>query len=291
MISLASGLRICLACGMTDMRKGMTGLAMLVQQSLAEDPFSGAVYAFRGRRAGLIKLIWHDGVGRCGGQMHCIGELRTEQLDIVPVQLRVRVTRRPRYACRTCEAPGAGGRIRRSPTSTVTTARTCGQPNICPASKAFYRSTATTASSGWPAIGSISRSVWRSAGSTCDVRSSSSMRRRSRHARAGRHIIGGVVSARPITAPRENPPAAYRVQGRRDPPALSSHKQPVAVVTLTQELLAIALRIPEVTRWPSGLARHRMPSMIADEFHDASLRKAPKRPGMCKPFASSSGDC
>ena len=46
MISLASGLRIYLACGLTDMRKGMAGLAMLVQQSLAEDPFSGAVYAF-----------------------------------------------------------------------------------------------------------------------------------------------------------------------------------------------------------------------------------------------------
>jgi transposase len=41
----------------------MTGLAMLVQQGLAEDPFSGAVYAFRGRQAGLIKLLWHDGVG------------------------------------------------------------------------------------------------------------------------------------------------------------------------------------------------------------------------------------
>ena len=35
--------------------------------------------------------------------MHCIGELRTEQLDVAPVQLRVRVTRRPRYACRACE--------------------------------------------------------------------------------------------------------------------------------------------------------------------------------------------
>ena len=65
MITLASGLRIYLACGVTDMRKGMTGLAMLVQQSLAENPFSGAVYAFRGRRAGLIKLLWHDGVGLC----------------------------------------------------------------------------------------------------------------------------------------------------------------------------------------------------------------------------------
>lgn len=39
----------------------------------------------------------------CGGTMHCIGEWRTEQLDIVPAQLRVRVTRRPRYACRACE--------------------------------------------------------------------------------------------------------------------------------------------------------------------------------------------
>ena len=28
-------------------------------------PFSGAVYAFRGRRGGLIKLLWHDGVGMC----------------------------------------------------------------------------------------------------------------------------------------------------------------------------------------------------------------------------------
>jgi len=65
MITLDSGLRIYLACGVTDMRKGMAGLAMLVQQSLAEDPFGGAVYAFRGRRAGLIKLLWHDGVGLC----------------------------------------------------------------------------------------------------------------------------------------------------------------------------------------------------------------------------------
>ena len=39
----------------------------------------------------------------CGGALHAIDELRTEQLDIVPAQLRVRVTRRPRYACRACE--------------------------------------------------------------------------------------------------------------------------------------------------------------------------------------------
>ncbi len=39
----------------------------------------------------------------CGGDLHPIGELRSEQLDIVPAQLRVRVIRRPRYACRRCE--------------------------------------------------------------------------------------------------------------------------------------------------------------------------------------------
>jgi transposase len=38
---------------------------MRMPQILAADPFGGAVFAFRGQRAGLIKLIWHDGVGLC----------------------------------------------------------------------------------------------------------------------------------------------------------------------------------------------------------------------------------
>ncbi len=37
MIALPPGVRIYLACGVTDMRKGMVGLAMLVQQGLSED--------------------------------------------------------------------------------------------------------------------------------------------------------------------------------------------------------------------------------------------------------------
>jgi len=65
MITLAPNVRVYLACGVTDLRKGMTGLAMLVQQTLAEDPFGGAAFAFRGRRAGLIKLPWHGGIGLC----------------------------------------------------------------------------------------------------------------------------------------------------------------------------------------------------------------------------------
>ena len=51
-IALSSGVRVYLACGVTDMRKGMDGLAMLVQQGLAADPFDGAVFAFRGRVPG-----------------------------------------------------------------------------------------------------------------------------------------------------------------------------------------------------------------------------------------------
>lgn len=38
----------------------------------------------------------------CGGCLHCIGEDVSERLDIVPAQFRVIVTRRPRYACRSC---------------------------------------------------------------------------------------------------------------------------------------------------------------------------------------------
>src|ERR1700761_3580859 len=94
MISLDSGVRIYLACGATDMRKGMAGLAMLVQQSLSEDPFSGAVYAFRGRRAGLIKLLWHDGIGLClltkrleRGQFAWPSTTTTGQIALTPAQL------------------------------------------------------------------------------------------------------------------------------------------------------------------------------------------------------------
>ena len=65
MISLPPGARVWLACGRTDMRKGIDGLAMLAQQVLAEDPFGGALFAFRGKRGGLVKLLWYDGQGMC----------------------------------------------------------------------------------------------------------------------------------------------------------------------------------------------------------------------------------
>jgi transposase len=53
MIGPAAGTRIFLACGHTDMRRGMDGLAALVQQAFGQDPFCGAVYLFRGKRGRL----------------------------------------------------------------------------------------------------------------------------------------------------------------------------------------------------------------------------------------------
>ncbi|KXV67993.1 transposase, partial [Acetobacter cerevisiae] len=64
MIPLPSGLKIWLAAGATDMRLGMPGLALRVQQFLGRDPYAGDVFVFRGRRGDLVKLIWHDGIGR-----------------------------------------------------------------------------------------------------------------------------------------------------------------------------------------------------------------------------------
>jgi transposase len=63
MIGLPLGTRVWLAAGVTDMRKGMDGLAALVQTTLAENPFSGHVFAFRGKRGDLLKLLWWSGDG------------------------------------------------------------------------------------------------------------------------------------------------------------------------------------------------------------------------------------
>jgi transposase len=65
MIPVPSGVRVWLAAGPTDMRKGFDGLAMLVQENLKRDAFGGELFVFRGKRGDLVKLIWHDGQGLC----------------------------------------------------------------------------------------------------------------------------------------------------------------------------------------------------------------------------------
>ena len=63
MIPVPSGVRVWIATGHTDMRRGMQGLALQVQESLKRDPFVGDLYTFRGRRGDLAKILWHDGIG------------------------------------------------------------------------------------------------------------------------------------------------------------------------------------------------------------------------------------
>jgi len=65
MISLPAGSRIWLVAGVTDMRNGFNGLASRVQRVLNDDPFSGHLFIFRGRRGDMIKLLWADEDGLC----------------------------------------------------------------------------------------------------------------------------------------------------------------------------------------------------------------------------------
>jgi transposase len=63
MIPLGAGVRVWIATGHTDMRRGMQSLARQVQEALHRDPHCGDLYVFRGRSGALVKILWHDGVG------------------------------------------------------------------------------------------------------------------------------------------------------------------------------------------------------------------------------------
>ena len=65
MIGPTGNARVIVATKPVDFRKGMEGLAMLVREHMKADPFSGAVYVFRAKRADRIKLIFWDGTGLC----------------------------------------------------------------------------------------------------------------------------------------------------------------------------------------------------------------------------------
>ena len=65
MLIIPAGVKVHLALGYTDMRKGLDGLATLVQETLKQDPFSGHLFAFRGRKASTMKVLFWDGNGLC----------------------------------------------------------------------------------------------------------------------------------------------------------------------------------------------------------------------------------
>jgi transposase len=60
-VRVSSVTRISIAAGVTDMRSGFNGLAAKVQATLAEDPFSGHVFVFPGRRGDILKILWWSG--------------------------------------------------------------------------------------------------------------------------------------------------------------------------------------------------------------------------------------
>jgi hypothetical protein len=74
----AGQVRIYLACGFTDMRKGFHSLAAQVQTALQHDPYSGALYIFRGRKGDLVKILFWDRQGMC---------LYAKKLDRGPLHL------------------------------------------------------------------------------------------------------------------------------------------------------------------------------------------------------------
>jgi len=62
-INSAAGFRVFIATEPVDFRKGMDGLAGYVANTFSLDPYSGAVFVFRSRRADRLKLIVWDGTG------------------------------------------------------------------------------------------------------------------------------------------------------------------------------------------------------------------------------------
>ena len=65
MMGQPAGVRIWLAAGVTDLRKGFEGLSALVQASLGLNPYSGQIFVFRGRRGDRIKILWDTQDGLC----------------------------------------------------------------------------------------------------------------------------------------------------------------------------------------------------------------------------------
>ena len=65
MIPVPANTRVWLAAGVTDMRKGFVGLSAQAEAVLRENPYSGHLFVFRGRRGDLLKIIWWDGQGAC----------------------------------------------------------------------------------------------------------------------------------------------------------------------------------------------------------------------------------
>jgi hypothetical protein len=102
--------RVLVAMKPVDFRKGMNGLAALVQEQLKADPFSGTIYCFRSKRADRVKLVFWDGTGLCvqasGGRQVPLAA-RAGWRDAFVCGAVERASRRPRLEPRACAQSGA----------------------------------------------------------------------------------------------------------------------------------------------------------------------------------------
>src|SRR6516225_10460739 len=144
MTLLPRGLKVHLALGYTDMRKGIDGLTMLIQGVLRQDPFSGHLFVFRGSKANLIKIVFWDG-GLClftkrleqsvflwppdvdPGETLALSSDRSEDPTChgMPGQSigSTALARSPRPGSTTCRSPSKTATPRPPTTSPATTAR------------------------------------------------------------------------------------------------------------------------------------------------------------------------
>jgi transposase len=63
MLQITPQMKILVAVEPADFRRGIDGLARLCQETLQDDPFAGAVFVFRNRKATALKLLMYDGQG------------------------------------------------------------------------------------------------------------------------------------------------------------------------------------------------------------------------------------
>jgi transposase len=93
MIVPPTSVRVLVATKPVDFRKGMDGLAALVQEELKADPFSGVIYVFRAKRADRVKLLFWDGTGVCllakrlEGSKFCWPRIEDGVMRLSPAQL------------------------------------------------------------------------------------------------------------------------------------------------------------------------------------------------------------
>jgi len=89
---IPSGVKVFLASHPMDFRKGMDGLLSLVRET-GSDPFDGALYVFRAKRADRIKIVWRDGTGvvlyakRLEKAQFCWPKIGQCQVQLSPAQL------------------------------------------------------------------------------------------------------------------------------------------------------------------------------------------------------------